>query len=138
MIECIRVDGAIGGPSHLEVKYWWTERHLQQANFVTLVTTRSSGSSYLSCVELQNGCLSRAHSNLFLLSTLHESPISTETGKIDYDLLCRNLSTAFDIYIQCCNGAPCGNTVINLYRGADFEQNKQGKLLVFLKASKSV
>lgn len=132
MIKCIRVDGANDeGPSHLEVQFWWTERHLQQANVVTLVTTRSSGSSYLNRVELQNGCLSRAHSNLFLPSTLHGSPISAETGKVDYDLLCRNLSTAIDIYIQRCTGAPCGHTQINLYRGAEFDQNKREKLLVF-------
>ena len=36
MIECIRVDGANDeGPSHLEVQYWWTERHLQHAIVVT-------------------------------------------------------------------------------------------------------
>ena len=139
MIKCIRGDGANDeGPSHLEVQYWWTQRHLQQANVVTLITIRSSGSSYINRVELQNGCLSRVHSNPFLPSTLHGSPISTETGKINYDLLCRNLSTAIDIYIQHCNGAPCGNMVINLYRGADFEQNKREKLLVILKAFRSV
>lgn len=81
-IDCIRVDGASDeGPSHVEVQYWWTEWHVTQAKTVTLVTTRSSGSSYLNRVELQNGCLTRAHSNLFIPSTLHGSPISTDTGK---------------------------------------------------------
>ena len=33
----------------------------------TLVTTRSSGDSFLNRVELQNGCLARGHSNLLFL-----------------------------------------------------------------------
>ena len=46
-IECVRVDGAGDeGPSHLEVQYYWTKRHLEQGCVATLVTTRSSGSSY--------------------------------------------------------------------------------------------
>ena len=43
-IECIRVDGAGDeGPSHLEVQYYWTKRHIEQGSIATLVTTRSSG-----------------------------------------------------------------------------------------------
>ena len=137
LIECIRVDGASDeGPAHLEVQYWWTERHLLQANVVTLVTTRSSGSSYLNRVELQNGCLTRAHSNLYIPSTLHGSPISTDTGNINNTILCENLSTAIDVYIERCDGAPCGRTNIHLYRGATCQQTKREKLLVFLKSSK--
>ena len=41
--ECVRVDGAADeGPSHLEVQFWWTRRHLEQMKAVTLVTSRSS------------------------------------------------------------------------------------------------
>ena len=66
-IECIRVDGASDeGPSHAEVQFLWTERHLNRPTKVTLVTTRSSGDSFLNHVELQNGCLSRGHANLFI------------------------------------------------------------------------
>ena len=55
-IDCIWVDGAHDeGPSHEEVQYYWTERHLLKNEVAALVTTRSSGSSYLNCVELQNG-----------------------------------------------------------------------------------
>ena len=73
-VECIQVDGASDeGPSHHETQFYWTERHLKEAKLATLVTTRSSGSSYLNRVELQNGCLSRAHSNLFIPSTLNGS-----------------------------------------------------------------
>ena len=57
-IECTRVDGAGDeGPSHLEVQYYWTKRHIEQGSIATLVTTRSRGSSFLNRVELQNGCL---------------------------------------------------------------------------------
>ena len=70
-IECIKVDGALDeGPGHEEVQYWWTLRHIQIKKFATFVTSRSSGSSYLNHIELQNGCLSRGHSNLFIPSTL--------------------------------------------------------------------
>ena len=62
-VECIRVDGASDeGPSHEEVQYWWTERHILKERVATLVTTRSSGCSYLNRVELQNGCLSKSGS----------------------------------------------------------------------------
>lgn len=47
-IECIRVDGASDeGPSHTEVQFLWTERHINRPTKVTLVTTRSSGDSFL-------------------------------------------------------------------------------------------
>ena len=56
--HCICVDGAGDeGPGHKEVQYYWTRWHLEQEKLVTLVTTRSSGSSYMNHVELQNGCL---------------------------------------------------------------------------------
>ena len=138
-IVCIRVDGANDeGPSHEEVQYWWSQRHLLQANVVTLVTTRSSGSSYLNRVELQNGCLSRAHCNLFIPSTLHGLPFSTETGKIDQDILHKNLSTAIDLYIKRCDRASCGSAEIHLYKGANSDQymHKREKLLVYLKGNK--
>ena len=47
-IECVRVDGATDeGPGHNEIQFWWTLRHMQRPTVVTLVTTRSSGASYL-------------------------------------------------------------------------------------------
>lgn len=117
-IDCIRCDGACDeGPGHEEVQFYWTEKHLQEAKLVTLVTTRSSGSSYLNRVELQNGCLTRAHSNLFIPSTLNGSCMSSETGKVDKEVLHRNLSDAIDVDLQRCNGCQCGHTVIHLYEG---------------------
>ena len=137
LIDCIRVDGATDeGPSHLEVQYWWTKKHLDERKLVTLVTTRSSGSSYLNRVELQNGCLARAHSNLFIPSTLKGSPINSETGKLDNSTLCKNLSTAIDVYIDRCDNAPCGRTSIRLFKGPECAQDDRESLLVFLKGSK--
>ena len=47
-IDCIRVDGAMDeGPSHELVQYWWTECHFCMEKITTLVTSRSSGSSYV-------------------------------------------------------------------------------------------
>lgn len=75
-ITCLRVDGACNeSPSHQEVQFWWTEYHLAKANYITIVTTRSSGSSYLNRVELQNGCLAQAHSNLFIPSTVKDREV---------------------------------------------------------------
>ena len=70
-IDCIRVDGATDeGFSHELVQYWWTEWYFRMEKVATLVTSRSSGSSNLNRVELQNGCLSLDHSNTFIPSTL--------------------------------------------------------------------
>ena len=84
LIECVRVDGAGDeGPVHDEVQYLWTMRHLLKETIATLVTTRNSGSSYLNRVELQNGCLALAHSNLFIPSTLGGSCFSE--GELDME-----------------------------------------------------
>lgn len=81
-IECVRVDGATDeGPSHLEVQFWWTLRHLHRPTFVTLVTARNSGGSYLNRVELQNGCLALTHANLFIPSNLNGSCFDPDTGR---------------------------------------------------------
>ena len=82
-IECIWVDGgADEGPSHPEVQFLWTERHFHHCTRVTLVTTRSSGDSFLNRVELQNGCLARGHSNLFIPSTICGEPYN-DAGDFD-------------------------------------------------------
>ena len=87
-VECIRVDGAADeGPSHAEVQYWWTQRHLLKKRVATLVTTRSSGSSYLNRVELQNGCLSLGHANTFIPSTLAGNSMDPETGTVNEEVL---------------------------------------------------
>lgn len=83
-IDFVRVDGASDeGPGHEEVQFWWTYRHVFKEKTATIVTSRCSGCSYLNRVELQNGCLSRAHANTFIPSTLAGSCI-TENG-IDTD-----------------------------------------------------
>ena len=87
-VECVSVDGATDeGPSHLEIQFWWTLRHIQWPTAVTLVTARSSGASYLNRVELQNGCMALAHANLFIPSNLNGSCFDPETGKVDQERL---------------------------------------------------
>lgn len=138
-IDCIRVDGASDeGPSHDEIRFWWAARHVEQEKLVTLLTSRSSGASYLNKVELQNGCLALAHTNLFIPSTLNGSPFSSKTGEVDMERLKSNLELATTVYIECANNAPCGQTTINLYKGAASEdlQAKRESLMVFLKGSK--
>lgn len=116
-ITCVRVDGSADeGPSHLEVQFWWAEYHLDQGNFITLF----KGASYLNRVELQNGCLAKAHTNLFIPSTLSGSCCNSETdGSIDETKLKENLESAMEVYINRCDGCSCGDVVINLYKGAD-------------------
>lgn len=138
-IECIRVDGANDeGPSHEEVKYWWAVRHLESKLLVTLVSTRSIGSSYLNRVELQNGCLALGHTNLFIPSTLGGSPYNPDTGLIDMDKVRKNLDMAASVYIERVNRCPCGETVIHLFKGEDSSslQLQRKHLLVYLKGSK--
>ena len=64
-VENIRVDGASdNGPSHEEVQFFWTVRHINTQSVTTLVSARNSGASYLNRVELQNGCQALVHANL--------------------------------------------------------------------------
>jgi hypothetical protein len=118
LVECIQVDGATDeGPSHLEIQFMWTLRHLSIPTVATIVTIRNSGSSYLNRVELQNGCLALAHSNVFIPSTLGGSCM--DYGKINQHKYRLNTELETDAYISRVNGCPCGDAVIHLYRDAD-------------------
>ena len=64
----------------------------------SLITARSSGSSFLNRVELQNGCLTRGHSNLFIPSTLAGNCIVG--GQIDQNILKESLNLAIDVYLD--------------------------------------
>ena len=135
-IDCIRVDGAADeGPGHEEVQFYWAEWHVRHKKVATLVTTRSSGSSFMNRVELQNGCLTRAHSGLFIPSTLHGSCVK-ENGKVNESILHQNLNSAIDIYIERCNQCPCGKTVIHLFKGIQADYERRKKLIIFLKGTK--
>lgn len=90
----------------------------------TLITTRSSGSSYLNRVELQNGCLSLGHSNTFIPSTLAGSCVDEDSGKRDDIKLRENLSLAISAYINRLNGCPCGKTTIQLFEGSTVEEHQ--------------
>ena len=117
----------------------WTERHLEEGEICTLVTSRSDGSSYLNRVELQNPCLSITHANLYIPSTIHGSSCD-ETGAIDYDKLKKNLDTASDVYISRCDQAPFAGSQIHLFKGCTDLSKKlherQPLLLTSLKGSK--
>ena len=139
-VECIRVDGASDeGPSHVEVQLRWAERHMKRPTKVTLVTTRSSGDSFLNRVELQNGCLSRGHSNLFIPSTLCGEPYD-EDGQFDDSRHRENMEAALQQYIaRVLHGVPtpCMGTTISLHRGVGSHDllERRKRLLVFLKGS---
>lgn len=106
-VECIHVDGATDkGPLHEEVQYWQTKHHILKQQVATLVTTRSSGCSYLNRVKLQNGCLSLGHAHIFILSTLGGSCYNEE---ID-EKLRRNMDLVIEAYISRVNQCPCGDT----------------------------
>ena len=115
-IECVRVDGtADQGPSHVEVQFMWTERHINHSKLCTLVTARFAGGSYLNKVELQNGCLALGHSNLFIPSTINGSNFDNNR-KLDRTKLKQNLEAAIDVYIGAVNGSPCGNKPMHLVK----------------------
>ena len=136
-IECIRVDGASDeGPSHVEVQFLWTERHYLRPTKVTLVTTRSSGDSFLNRVELQNGCLARGHSNFFIPSTLCGVPYN-EAGEYDESKHRENMEAALKQYIERVDQTPCMRTCISLHRGVTGNDivNRRPQLLVFLKGN---
>ena len=141
-VECIRVDGAADeGPSHTEVLFWWTQRHLFKKRLATLVSTRSSGSSYLNRVELQNGCLSLGHANTFIPSTLAGNAMDPATGTVNEAVLKESLSLAIAAYINRVNGCSCGETTMQLYRGADAGNSEhiqaRAHLLTFLKGTRA-
>ena len=125
------MDGASDeGLSHHKVQFYWTKWHLHREKVATLVTTCNSGASYMNRVELQNGCLTIAHSNIFIPSTFHGSCLQ-EGGKIDKEVLHKNLETAIDVYIQRCNGCPCGSTTIHLFKAHQAEYEKREESLSF-------
>lgn len=74
----------------------------------------------------------------FFPSTLGGSCFSTDTGKVDKENYNRNMDLATDVYISCANHCPCGETVINLYKGADSSEKQEVRkiLIQYLKGSK--
>ena len=139
VIECVRVDGGNDeGPSHEEVQFFWTARHIETPTVTTLVTTRSSGASYLNRVELQNGCMALAHANLFIPSTLAGSCLDSTTGKVDPVKFRNNMQLATEVYINRVNGCPCGKGTITVIEGTDSAKHQElrTKVIQFLKGSK--
>ena len=114
-----------------------TEWHFRQRKVATLVTTRSSGSSYLNRVELQNGCLSLGHSNTFIPSTLGGSCVDQQTGKTNEAKLRENLHLAIEAYTSRVDGCRCGDATIKLFKGSESEEHHavSDKHEIFLKGS---
>ncbi len=128
---CVGVDGGHDeGPAHLEVQFWWTYYHLRTSSQTLILTTRESGSSNRNRVELQNGCLAVAHTNLFIPSTLNGSCMQSTNGKVNEDKLKENLNDAIDVYISRVNKCPCADTVINLYKGTSSSNNQNRREMV--------
>ena len=139
-IDCIRVDGATDeGPSHYEVQFMWTERHINHDKICTIVTTRFVGGSYLNKVELQIGCLALGHSNVYIPSTING--LNFVDGELDSEKLIQNLEAAITVHTNTVNGTPCGGKPIHLMRGSTDElckkhQERRARLLIFLRGSK--
>ena len=140
-VDCIRVDGATDErPSILEVQFLWTEVHLVEEKICTCLAARNSGGSFLNRVELVNGCIARAHSNIFIPCTLNGSDFN-EDG-LNKKKLKENLEAATEVYIDIVQDAPFGKTTIKFFKGANDEnatylQKRREKLLKFLHGSKS-
>ena len=89
-------------------------------------------------IDIGHMQLSLAHANLFIPSTLSGGlPLNPDTGNVDEEILCSNLNKAADVYINRVDKCPCGDTVINLYKGSDSSQYQSMRkhLQVFLKGS---
>lgn len=126
------------GPAHLETQYWWTLHHFQSGSHALLVSSRNSGASFRNRVELQNGCLALAHSNLFIPSTLNGSCTLEGGTVVNEEVLKKNLESAIYLYIDRVDGAPCASTQIHLIKGADStsRQEENDLLKIFLKGKK--
>ena len=90
------------------MQFNWTAHHLAKEKIVTFFTSRSSGSSYLNRVELQNGCLNLGHPHL-------KDP---EIGVADSTKLKENLDVAIDTCISGIDERSCGNTTVQLYKSS--------------------
>ena len=63
----------------------------------TVVSSRHSGGSYLNEVELMNGCIAKAHGNLFIPSTLAGS--NFDSNGLSAKKLNKNMDIATDVYV---------------------------------------
>ena len=92
----------------------------------TLVSARNSGASYLNRVELQNGCLSLGHANLFIPSTLGGTCMDATSGKVDPLKLAYNMELATEVYINRVNGCPVERPQYNSSKVLILFMNKKG------------
>ena len=76
---------------------------------------------------------------MFIPSTIHGS--NFDDNEVDEAALERNLRTATQVYINCCDGAPAGRSTIKLVEGSRDDQAaeihaRKPHFLTFLKGSK--
>ena len=123
-------------PTHVEVQFLWGERHYKLGKMCTLITTRESGGSFLNKVELMNGCIAKAHANLFIPSTLKGSN-KNEKG-LDEEKIKENMEVAADVYLSNVDGAPCFGTTLVMKKGSKNEEliNRRKDVLAFLKGKR--
>ena len=136
-IECIQIDGAGDeNPSHLEVQFFWSERHICKRTRITMVTTGCSGDSFINHVELQNGSLCKGHANMFIPATLCGSHYVN--GGVDKEKFKDNMSAVINQYITRVDGTPCMKTTINLIKGPEtrIHVTQHKELLTFLKGGR--
>ena len=62
-----------------------------------------------------------------------------DSGKVNKEILCKNLDAAIDVYISCVDKAPCARTEIHLMKGAHDEDNQKEQEIqvMFLKDTKN-
>ncbi|CAH3159029.1 unnamed protein product, partial [Porites lobata] len=66
-------------------------------------------------LELMNGCIAKAHGNLFIPSTLAGS--NFDSNGLSAKKLNKNMDIATDVYIDRVDGAPCFGTTLKLHSG---------------------
>ena len=62
-----------------------------------------------------NGCIAKAHANLYIPSTLSGSNI--DANGVNAKKISENLDIATDVYIDRVNGAFCCGTTLQLHKG---------------------
>ena len=87
-----------------------------------MVTTRHIRGSYLNKVELLNGCLAVAHSNISIPSTLGGNCYTEKD--LDEKQLAKRLALAMDVYIRKVDSAPCAKQPIRLVKGANVKSHE--------------
>lgn len=88
------------------------------------ITARNSGTSYLNRGWVNEWYLSRPFK---LVPSNLNGTCFGESGKLDPHKLKATIDTATEVYIKRVNGAPCGDSKIQLFKGAKIYKKQQEK-----------